>query len=133
VPGIDVADIDEDKGRLGPGRTAEASAASEIELRRLFTPGRAFFDYGGTGSADKVVLGRKGVDLAADGDLDVRRSGGPITPYSLYGGGGTLSIAASTATGSAVAGQPGAAERRRRRRHAARRDRARPHHRRGRR
>jgi Ca2+-binding RTX toxin-like protein len=106
--------IDLQGGVLGPGKKAEATGKSEIEVRVAVLPGiDPFFpnprfplalQYVGTNGPDRVVVGTKGMDLNGDGDVDVTTTLTPFGLYSFYGVNGkdVMSAGGSKATGKAV-------------------------------
>jgi Ca2+-binding RTX toxin-like protein len=89
--------VDESAGRLGPGATPEGTGLSEIEIVFRVTPGNSVFppqaplplylQYAGTSGADKLKVGTNGVDMNADGDVDVTSSHSFQGAW-LFGGGG---------------------------------------------
>lgn len=107
-----VVTLDENLGRLAPGVGREGTLSPEIELRISVVPGvnqttdiqvPLVFAYLGTERADRVTVGANGVDVNADGDVDVRTVH-DFGDVALAGAGGNdrLSGGGSSATGPAL-------------------------------
>jgi Ca2+-binding RTX toxin-like protein len=107
-----VVTLDENLGRLAPGVGRESTPSAEIELRISVVPGvnettdtqgPLVFAYLGTERADRVTVGANGVDVNADGDVDVRTVHA-FGDVALAGAGGNdrLSGGGSSATGPAL-------------------------------
>jgi Ca2+-binding RTX toxin-like protein len=111
--------VDMSNGRFAPGKTREASGASEIEIDVTFEPNpTAQFVIYGTPQSDRIQMGSKGAKLNGDDDVDmqiVKRfafrdvvllGGNDFATYS--GGFGTgRPVSGEGSYGNAIAGGPG--------------------------
>lgn len=104
--------IDESQGRFAPGVGRETTGVHEIEVRIAVTPGvnqippeaqlPLILSYLGTAGGDRETIGMNGLDLNADGDLDVKTTAHAFDQIWFFGlaGNDRLSGDGSAATGA---------------------------------
>jgi Ca2+-binding RTX toxin-like protein len=90
-------------GRFGPGKTHEASGISEIEFHVDLGISTDEVDVYGGPNADTLRLGTAGVNLNADGDVDIVPTGVEIWALLGFGGNDVIAAAGGHGTGARLA------------------------------
>ena len=82
--------IDLSGGPFGPGATAEATGASELEISLLLGDASDLVTVSGSAGADRIVVGAAGIAFTTDGDADVTMSPLPAVLRVLGLGGADI-------------------------------------------